>query len=70
MKPRRPTIKDSTQYIRGLAYCLDENFYRSFDAANASHQQLLDCLIRLEEHFIQSGEVPIEHAIILAASDR
>lgn len=50
-----------------LAYALDENFYRNYDGSNRSHVKLLEELIELETGYIASGEVPIEHAVIVAS---
>jgi SAM-dependent methyltransferase len=49
-----------------LAYALDRRFYESFDAADESHQLLLDTLTSLEQGLIASGELPPHHAALVA----
>ncbi len=49
-----------------LAYALDDEFYRRFDAANALHRETLAALCTLERHFMATGELGLEHAIIIA----
>lgn len=49
-----------------LAYALDEAFYHGFDESNSNHQTLLTLLCDIEEKLTISGEVGIEHAIIIA----
>ena len=49
-----------------LAYALDGAFYAGFDAQNPAHARLLHALCSLEAFLVRSGELPDEHAIIVA----
>jgi SAM-dependent methyltransferase len=50
-----------------LAYALDRGFYDGFDEGNATHVALLEELCRLEAHYVEVGELPHEHAVIVAS---
>ena len=49
-----------------LQYALDENFYRNYDAKNPTHARSLEILWRLERQFMETGEISIENAFIIA----
>lgn len=49
-----------------LAYALDSAFYRGFNPQDRRHVELLRLLCELEEHLTDSGEVGLEHAIMIA----
>lgn len=49
-----------------LAYALDKKFYEDYDHSNPVHRKTLDILCQLEEHFIQTNQIDIEYAIIIA----
>ena len=49
-----------------LAYALDSAFYAGFKAEDPRHRLLLQALCSLESLLVQSGELPDEHAIIVA----
>ncbi|MGD0272589.1 MAG: class I SAM-dependent methyltransferase [Gaiellaceae bacterium] len=49
-----------------LAYALDSAFYSGFDPDDKRHSALLDLLCDIEQRFIAMGDLPMEHAIIVA----
>jgi SAM-dependent methyltransferase len=49
-----------------LAYALDPAFYSGFDPDDKRHCALLDLLCDVEHRFIAMGDLPMEHAIIVA----
>lgn len=51
-----------------LAYALDAAFYEGFDPSDGRHCALLDLLCDVEERLIATGDLPMEHAIIVAES--
>jgi SAM-dependent methyltransferase len=52
-----------------LTYALDPAFYTGYDEGNATHATLLHTLCDLESFFVETGELPREHAIIVAMKD-
>lgn len=49
-----------------LAYALDSAFYTNFDPDDSRHCALLDLLCNIEGQLIAIGDLPMEHAIIVA----
>jgi hypothetical protein len=49
-----------------LAYALDSAFYAGYRTDRPAHRRLLEALCALEAHFVASGELHDEHAIIVA----
>lgn len=49
-----------------LAYALDRAFYHGFDADNPAHAATLALLCAVERHAVATGQIGIEHAIIIA----
>ena len=49
-----------------LAYALDQTFFEGFDAASSRDVRLLEALCSLESALVESGELPSEHAVIVA----
>jgi len=48
-----------------LFYALDEVFYNNFDLNKSEHKKLLETLFRLEDSFIELGEIPSDNAHII-----
>lgn len=49
-----------------LTYALDDGFYRGYDPESAAHRELLALLCRIESTFMRTGELPTEHAMLMA----
>jgi hypothetical protein len=49
-----------------LQHALDTNYYANFDASNPVHSKNLEMLCSLEKHFMDTGEIDIENAFIIA----
>lgn len=49
-----------------LMHALDNNFYTYFDKDNPLHTKSLEMLCQLEKHFMDTGEIDIENAFIIA----
>jgi ubiquinone/menaquinone biosynthesis C-methylase UbiE len=49
-----------------LQHALDEAFYSRFDKRNPLHTKTLEVLCQLERHFMDTGEIGIENAFIIA----
>lgn len=49
-----------------LRYALDESFYTRFDRNNPLHAKSLEMLCRLERHFVDTGEIGIDNAFLIA----
>ena len=49
-----------------LMHALDGNFYANFDMNNPLHTKSLEMLCQLEKHFMDTGEIGIENAFIIA----
>lgn len=49
-----------------LAYALDSAFYTNFDPRDSRHCAVLDLLCDIERRLIALGDLPTEHAIIVA----
>jgi ubiquinone/menaquinone biosynthesis C-methylase UbiE len=49
-----------------LQHALDEAFYANFDKTNSLHAKSLEMLCQLERHFMDTGEIGIENAFIVA----
>ena len=52
-----------------LQHALDNNFYDRFDGNNATHARTLQLLRELEAAFVESGEIGIENAFLIATKD-
>ena len=50
----------------GILLHLGENFFTKLDVKNYSHAKSLNMLFRLERHFMDTGEISIENAFIIA----
>ncbi|MBA2688671.1 MAG: class I SAM-dependent methyltransferase [Gemmatimonadaceae bacterium] len=48
-----------------LFYALDSTFYQNFDPANKVHSEALDLLFKLEDAYLDSGELQSDHAHII-----
>lgn len=49
-----------------LAYSLGKKFYDAYNHGNLLHRKTLETLWKLEQHYIEMGEVCGEHAILIA----
>ena len=49
-----------------LMHALDSNFYANFDAGNPLHVKCREMLFQLERHFMDTGEISVENAFIIA----
>lgn len=49
-----------------LMHVLGEKFFSNFDAKNPIHTKCLKMLFQLEQHFMDTGEISIENAFIIA----
>jgi 2-polyprenyl-3-methyl-5-hydroxy-6-metoxy-1,4-benzoquinol methylase len=49
-----------------LQHALDWKFYASFDKNNPLHAKSFDMLCQLEKHYMNTGEISIENAFIIA----
>lgn len=49
-----------------LQHALDWKFYASFDKNNPLHKKIFDVLCQLEKHYMNTGEISIENAFIIA----
>lgn len=49
-----------------LMHVLGENFFANFDAKNSLQTKCLEMLFQLERHFMDTGEISIENAFIIA----
>jgi SAM-dependent methyltransferase len=49
-----------------LMHALGKNFYAKYDENKPIHRQGLDLLFRLERHFMETGEIGMENAFIIA----
>lgn len=49
-----------------LMHVLGEKFFTNFDAKNLLHTKCLEMLFQLERHFVDTGEISIENAFIIA----
>jgi ubiquinone/menaquinone biosynthesis C-methylase UbiE len=49
-----------------LMHALGENFFTNLDAKNPLHTKCLEMLFQLERHFMDTGEISIENAFIIA----
>lgn len=52
-----------------LQHALDIGFYNSFDSSNSKHVSAFEAICQLEKHFMNTGEVGIENAFLIAAVD-
>lgn len=50
-----------------LTYALDRGFYDGYDDENPNHRALLDLFCNIERHYMSSGELRTEHAILIAS---
>jgi hypothetical protein len=49
-----------------LQYALDENFYDNFDSQNPIHTKCFELLCFIERHYMNTGEIGINQAFIIA----
>jgi len=49
-----------------LMHILGENFFTNFDVKNPLHTKYLEILSKVERHFMETGEISIENAYIIA----
>jgi SAM-dependent methyltransferase len=49
-----------------LAYALDRGFYEGYEPDNPAHVRLLQTLCELERWLVDTGQLPDEHAIVVA----
>lgn len=49
-----------------LEFALDQKFYEKFDEENESHRKNFDLICRLEQHFMATGEIGNDFALIYA----
>ncbi len=52
-----------------LAYAFDGAFFKGYDDLNAQHRVVLETACGIERSMVESGDLPVEHAIIVARKD-